>query len=117
MKESDPETKENLWVAHLSKSQPLERSSLEKGIWLPALGMQRGLQLCVGPEQPSKRGPGTRRVLGNGVSPMGQEYLKENQKQSLGFPDRKWNILQHRCCCHAYFLPIGGTLERKGSDF
>ena len=52
MKESDPETKENLWVAHLSKSWPLERSSLEKGIWLPALGMQRGLQLCVGPEQP-----------------------------------------------------------------
>ena len=71
----------------------VERSSLEKGIWLPALGMQRGLQLCVGPEQPSKRGPGTRRVLGNGVSPMGQEYHKENQKQSRGFPGRKWNIL------------------------
>lgn len=97
MKESDPETKENLWVAHLSKSRSLERSSLEKGIWLPALGMQRGLQLHpllrVVPKQPSKRGPGAWRVLGNGVSPMGQEYLKENQKQSLGFPGRKWNVL------------------------
>lgn len=58
MKESDPETKENLWVAHLSKSWPLGGSSLEKSIWLPALGMQGGLQLHpllrVVPEQPSK---------------------------------------------------------------
>lgn len=64
MKESNPETKENLWVVHLSKSWPLEGSSLEKSIWLPALGMQGGLQLhpllCVVPEQPSKgdQGPG-----------------------------------------------------------
>lgn len=37
---------------------------------------------------------------------------EENWKRALGFPGRKWNVLQHRC--PASFLPMGGTLEGEG---
>lgn len=96
MKESDPETKENLWVAHLSV-MALGGIFLGEEHLASSTGYA-GRPAAASPSACStraafQRGPGTRPVLGNGVSPMDQEYHNENLKQSLGFPGRKWSIL------------------------
>lgn len=96
MKESDPETKENLWVAPLQSYGPWRDLP-----WRRASGFQHWL--CREPAAASPSACSTRAAFQKGTRDpacagkwshrMGQEYQRETQKQSLGFPGRKWNVL------------------------